>query len=60
MYPEAGYPDRLGPSVKFVGQAWLKGIDSGTYCKYNTQTSNCQCGLFSKKSPIIEIFWVSG
>ena len=60
MYPDAGYPGQLGPSDKVVDQAWLKGIDSGTYCNYNTQTLNCQCSLFSKKSPIIQIFCISG
>jgi hypothetical protein len=41
-------------------QAWWKSLDAGTYCKYNSRTSNCQCSLFSKKNPIIRIFCISG
>jgi len=26
----------------------------------NSQTSNCQCSLFSKKNPIIQIFYIAG
>ena len=84
----SNYPDRLGPSVKFVENStkltcleitgyrikystalWLVELqirrDRKVYTQVptvnnNSRDSNCQWGLFSKKSQIIRIFWISG
>jgi len=86
-FPAAGYPDRLGPSGKFVEKStkltcleitgyrikygtvlWLLGLQIRRGRKVNlvhtvnsnSRTSNCQCSLFSKKSPVIWGFCISG
>jgi len=41
-------------------QVWSKSLDAGTCCKCSSQTSSCQCSLFSKESPVVRIFCISG
>ena len=47
---------------RISNQAWSKGLDAGTVhtINSNNRTSNCQYRLFSKKNPIIRIFYISG
>ena len=87
-YSNTGYPDRIGPSGKFVENStkitcfeisgyrikystvlWLTEPKIRRGRKVQTQVhtvnsnsrhSSCQCSLFSKKNPIIQIFCISG
>jgi len=61
----ANYPDRLGPSSKFVENSTkLTCLEITGYRVHtvnsNSRTSNCQCRLYSKKIPIIRIFCKPG
>jgi len=45
---------------RISNQARSKSWNAVCTVNCNCRTSNCQCGLFSKKNPIIRIFYISG